>query len=282
MERDNEARGGSGDLLPSRPAGAERSLPLHVGPLTHRGADGVPYRRTEAVERQLAEVAGLESAHLVERARVRDTADARFLDEEALVALLRVAQARGDGGLADDLTRVLLHRITGFIHARLQGLGAADVVEQASLDVVAELFEQILDLTTDRGDYFQVRFWVALRVLAIGVARKYITRLRRDRQTLSLDVPHGADADGEDRPVIDPPDPTIPVDRRLAYREALHLIPDPQRTAFIMRYYEDWPVEDRDPSVPTISRHFNRSSRMIRYWLKEAEEILERWREEGP
>lgn len=48
-----------------------------------------------------------------------------------------------------------------------------------------------------------------------------------------------------------------------------------------MRFSEDWPIEDRDPMVPTISRHFNHSSRMIRYWLKEAEAALERWREEG-
>jgi DNA-directed RNA polymerase specialized sigma24 family protein len=241
----------------------------------------VPYQRTAVVERQLAEALAMDAPQLVQCAQVRDTSHAAFLDEEALVALIRFFQAEGDGRLVDDLARALLERATGFIRARLHGLRDAALEEQAYLDVVADLFDQVLDLGSDRGDFFQVRFWVALRTLAIGVARKYVTRQRRDRQTQSLDAPVGGGAEGEDGPMIDLPDPAIPVDRRLAYREALHLIPEPQRIAFIMRYYEDWPIEDRDPTVPTISRHFNRSSRMIRYWLKEAEAILERWREEG-
>ena len=42
---------------------------------------------------------------------------------------------------------------------------------------------------------------------------------------------------------------------------------------------EGWPVEDRDPNVPTISRYFGKTSRTIRNWLAQAEERLAAWRD---
>jgi len=47
---------------------------------------------------------------------------------------------------------------------------------------------------------------------------------------------------------------------------------------FVLRHYEGWPIEDKDPSVPTISRHFQRTPRTIRNWMREAENVLAAWR----
>jgi len=63
-------------------------------------------------------------------------------------------------------------------------------------------------------------------------------------------------------------------------RDALSRIDEPFRSAFLLRHYFDWPVEDQDPAVRTISRHFGKDPRTIRNWLKKAEESLQTWRGE--
>ena len=68
-------------------------------------------------------------------------------------------------------------------------------------------------------------------------------------------------------------------DTQLLTDEALALLEPNVRTAFLLRA-EGWPVEDRDPSVPTISRLFGKTSRTIRYWLAQADEQLAAWRAE--
>ncbi len=66
----------------------------------------------------------------------------------------------------------------------------------------------------------------------------------------------------------------------LLYREALALLDEPMRTAFVLRHYEGWPIEDRDETVPTISRYFNKTPRTIRNWMTTAEQALAAWRGE--
>ena len=64
-------------------------------------------------------------------------------------------------------------------------------------------------------------------------------------------------------------------------KQALGTIKEPFRTAFILRYFEDWPIESNDPDQPTISKFFGKTSRTIRYWLQKAETALEKWRGEN-
>ena len=61
---------------------------------------------------------------------------------------------------------------------------------------------------------------------------------------------------------------------------ALSQLEEPIRSAYLLRYLEDWPIEDKDPAVQTISRHFGKTPRTIRNWLSKADEILEAWRGE--
>src|SRR5207253_1635233 len=51
-------------------------------------------------------------------------------------------------------------------------------------------------------------------------------------------------------------------------RDALSRIPEPQRSAFALKHYYGWPIEDQDPNVRTISRQFGVDPRTIRNWLK--------------
>ena len=66
---------------------------------------------------------------------------------------------------------------------------------------------------------------------------------------------------------------------RYLYREGLRILPEHQRVAYVLRYYEGWQIESDDPDEPTISGYFKRTPRMIRNWFEQAEKTLHRWSE---
>lgn len=246
-------------------------------PLTRRGNDGAVYQRTAEVAAQLAAVAGLRADELVARAQISDRADAGYLREEALVYLIRSYYRRGDAETVNALFAVLLDRCEGGLKHRLGGLGI-DGFADAYSDVVTELATLMLDLSSDRGDFLQVRFWPALDRMVISVFRRHVAMQRKMRRTF----PVGVDVDDDEAPsgVPDLPDHALPAVLLAEYREALDAIPEPYRTVFVLRYYYGWPVDDRDPAVMTISRYVDKTSRTIRNYLHEAERALAAWRGE--
>ena len=48
-----------------------------------------------------------------------------------------------------------------------------------------------------------------------------------------------------------------------------------EREAYLMRHRDGMEIENQDPNVMTISKHFGRSSNTIRKWLKGAEQKLQ-------
>lgn len=256
-----------------RPPG-QPAEPPRPRPLTRRNADGQVYRRLPEVEAQLVAALRLEPRQLLERAATSDPAAPGYLCEEALVYLLREAHGLGERETATALAEALVRRATPTIRARLRALGRGRL-EEACADVVEELFVRILDLDSDRGDFLQVRFGVVLKRLCIDVFGRYVHQPRE--QPLAVGEP----GEDEDDP-LELAEPSLPLDERVLLQEALARLDEPYRSAFVLRYYEDWPVEDRDPSVPTLSRHFGVTPRTIRNWLRRAHETLQRWRgEEG-
>jgi DNA-directed RNA polymerase specialized sigma24 family protein len=246
-------------------------------PLTHCNRDGVPYRRDGNVERQILAVASLSTDDLLGRARITDGTALHFLQEETLAYLIRRAHREGDDALVDGLAEVLVGRCTRYLKALLRGL-RPDPLEEAIAEALADLFERLVEPEgSDRGDFLQVRFWVVVKRLAKAAAR----RAWEESDTLLVAIdPTGGGSDDEEDHRVQLPDPmaTAP-DTQLLIDEALALLEPNVRTAFLLRA-EGWPVEDRDPTVPTISRLFGKTSRTIRYWLSQAEEQLATWRTE--
>jgi len=73
-------------------------------------------------------------------------------------------------------------------------------------------------------------------------------------------------------------DSTLSAIDRIEYHDGLNSIEEPYRTVFVLRYYHGWPTEDDDPTVPTISRYFNKTPRTIRNYLRRADDALVAWR----
>lgn len=267
----------------------EQEAGASIEPPTRRNADGVVYRREPIVERQITAALALSPDRLRQRAAVADQQSDEYLREECLVYLIRHYNRAGDSALVSDLSAALLRRCAKLIEGHLRRLDA-EAARDGYNDVVERLFAPILDLASDRGDFLQVRFWPALEKLAVRAFNQQLTLRRRAQAAVPLSSLAGYDRDAGDEPervvrprdlaaVTSPSGETAVIEDDLI-RDALSRIDEPFRSAFLLRHYFDWPVEDQDPAVRTISRHFGKDPRTIRNWLKKAEASLQTWRGE--
>lgn len=267
----------------------EQEAGVPIEPLTHRNAEGVVYRREAVVERQITAALTLPPDRLRQRAAVADQQAGEYFQEECLVYLIRHYHRAGDPALVSDLSAALLRRCAKLIEGHLRRLDA-EAARDGYNDVVERLFAPILDLASDRGDFLQVRFWPALEKLAVRAFNQQLTLRKRAQAAVPLSWLAGYDRDSGDEPeqvvwprdlaaVTSPSGETAVIEDDLI-RDALSRIDEPFRSAFLLRHYFDWPVEDQDPAVRTISRHFGKDPRTIRNWLKKAEESLQTWRGE--
>ena len=251
-------------------------------PLTRRNASGEVYQRLPAVDRQIEEALALDLEELRNRLEVRDKESPAFLKEEALVCLIRHYHGTGNRMFVNNLAECLLTRCATWIDGKLRGL-RADLKDDGNSSVVAEVFDKILDQSSDRGDFLQVRFWRALEKVTVNVFWKQVNQFDTessgdyDQATIDDLTQRGAvvvPATYASRSVE-----SEAVDNVLI-GAALHQLEEPIRSAYLLRHHQGWPIEDKDPAVRTISRHFGKTPRTIRNWLSRADELLEAWQGE--
>lgn len=260
-------------------------------PLSGRNADGVAYQRAAEVEHQIRAVARLRPDQLRARASITESSDPDFLKEEALVYLIR-RFLREQPRLASDLSEALIRRCGRILDAHLRKLGP-EAAAEGYRDGIERLFRPILDLKGSGADFLEVRFWVAMERIAIRVFHEQLKRVQAQQRTVPITSLPGYDQDdaedvrrarrrtGDLEGVDLPEDP--PALQDSVIRDAVSRIRDPNhRSAFLLRHYYGWPIEDQDPTVRTISRHFDKDPRTIRNWLKAAEKDLNEWRGEQP
>lgn len=269
-------------------------LTLTLEPLTRRNRDGDVYVREPDVERQIAGALALPREALRKRIAIGDRASPDYLQEECLVHLLRHYRRGGEEGNVSDLAATLVRRSTRIIRKHLRSLGP-EALEEGYSEVVNRLFRKILDVSTDKGDFFQVRFWFAMKRICIQVFDSLLTQHEQRRNEVPFSHVPGYDDDEdveaetksprlteEDKRRVSAPSDEkaiIATDlRREARRVALTQLEEPFRSAYMLRHCHGWPIEHKDPAVRTISRHFGKTPRTIRYWLTTAEETLARWR----
>jgi hypothetical protein len=158
---------------------------VQVQPLTHCNSAGEVYQRTAAVHSQIEAALTLTSSQLVERARIADHHSPDYFQEECLVYLVREFCRRGDKSIVNDLSEILYDRCKNMIFGRLQALGL-QAVDDAFNDVILDLFASSVDLGSDRGDFLQVRFGLALQRLIIGVYNHHVRRMKAAQRTLFI------------------------------------------------------------------------------------------------
>ena len=253
------------------------AIQQQIKPLTRRNLKGEVYERLPLVEAQIREALALVPGRLMERAQVRKIDSPLYFQEETLVYLIREHYRENQRSLVDGLGASLVRRCAKRINNLVRGSIESRYVDDCFGHIVKEVFDRILDLDSDRGDFAQVRFWVFLDRQIVEGIKRYLREEKRDALTESLDV--NEDDDSEELPPIEVEDKEIfRADERAMYREGLRILSEPLRTAVILRYFENWQIESDDPDEATISRHFNKTPRTIRNWLKKADEELKKWR----
>ena len=160
--------------------------------------------------------------------------------------------------------------------------------DDAFNDVVRRLFEKIL-APGNEGDFFQVRFRHALKRISIDVFRQYYRDQTEERENLqpssfrSLEDQENEGDDWERVSVaadIDIPKEDVfsPVELESLKREALQVLKEPFRTAFVLHYIDGWQIESNDPKEITVSKYFDKTPRTINNWLQHTKNELSKWR----
>lgn len=259
---------------------------MYIRPLTHRNKDGEVYERTDEVNGQIRAALALEPELMLERARIRSYEASDYLREECLIYLIREYLRRGVVSIAKRLSEILYRRCAKSVNERLRSLGP-QYIDDAFNEVMKEMFERINDLENDRGDYFQVRFWVALKGLAIKTFGRYVKRIEREKREQTWaqigTVPGNEDGENEaPDPLANAEEPIVSVGDLPVLKEGLYAIKDfRHRIAFVLRYFGGIQTESKNPDEPTISKFFETTPRTVRNWLKQAEKDLEEWRGEA-
>lgn len=264
--------------LPAAPAPAEEGDdPPVIPPLTRQD-----YKRLPAIEGQIAGAHALDATELVARARELDAAEPAFLPPEAIVYFIRRADTNGDLKTRDLLIRALLERCQRFFRSQFRGFDPA-VREDLQGEVIAKLIEDLL-AQDDRGDFMQVRFWRYLRLKSIDACR---AAFRHSDDTESLDSSFSGVGESEGRTLLDKQAVGgLTAEQRMMLAQGLEQLPERLRQVFLLRHAVGMKIgsdnpEDDPPFPPTLARHFGRSGRTIRDWLKQAENHLTAIREKN-
>lgn len=276
-------------------SGDDPHLSVIPEPLTRRNRAGLLYVREPDVERQIAATLPLSRDELRRRAAISDRGSPDYIKEEGLVYLVRHCRRLGDEQRVSDLCEALVRRATRIIRKHLRSLGP-EALDEGYSQVVTRLFSKVLDLSTDSSDFFQVRFWSGMQRLCIQAFGAQLAHHKRRQAEVSFSQVPGYAADEEE---AEPETKAVRLSegdklrvsatshesaiidsdlRREGQRMALAQLEEPFRSAWMLRNCEGWAIEHQDPAVPTISRHFGKTSRTIRNWLTKAEETLAHWR----
>lgn len=259
--------------------------PVSVEPLTRRNTSGKVYKRSSAVEVQISAVLSLSDEELVSRASIREETANGYLQEESLVYLIRTSYQRKNKFLCNKLSEILLTRCQEQVAFRVRAIEQKD---DAFNDVVRVLFEKIL-APDNSGDFLQVRFRFALKRISISIFHQYYRDQIEERENLrpssfqSLDGQENEKDDWDQVHVAI--DSDLPVEDSFSSveleslkREALQILKEPIRTAFILHHIKGWQIESNNPKEITVSGYLETTPRTIRNWLQQAEKELRKWR----
>ena len=250
--------------------------PGELRPLTHLCREsGEVYRRDATIERQIEAALCLVPETLLAHATIADDKAADYLKEETLTYLIRDYLRRGREDDAGKLCEVLAQRCIPRLVKYLGRFGQT-AVEDAHDRVMTQVWERILDLKSDRGDFFQVRFWQAFRPFVIKAYMQAKAEYQRDVPLPELEDESWTEGDGVGVGASLPSIENIHCAMEL--EEILGLLPEPLHTALIMRDVLGFPIESIESGEPTISRYFGKTPRTIRNWFDRIERIGRAWR----
>ena len=203
------------------------------------------------------------------------------LREETLVHFIRAVRRSEDHKAAADLIDILTRRMSGRLSrmARVWRLGyPPDLAEDVIDEILTDVYDQVLS-NDPAAEFWEIRFWVCLNRRALNILRRRRKELDQIVSDESDDVdfpecePLPADFDRR-RAGIENPEVRAVID------DALVRLPQPLRTAFLLKHWSGFAEEPGVGGGPAISTMMGVSGRTVRNYLAKAEQRLAEWRAE--
>lgn len=263
--------------LPSAPPAVGRIV--RMVPLSCATVAGRPYERRKDIEDKICAVLRRPASEWPVLASQKGTAR---LPNEVVVYLVSVSQAI-DADVFGRLVHELGLRVSRIAVNFMQGFDR-DTQDEIIWGVEKDVVELILsDPPCRQGEYLQIAFRDKIEQRTINAVAK--------RKQGPLPVRYSPSAEPEteeeqesltDQIADEGPDPeeltALLQDRarrpgllaaaKAAVKNPLHL------EAVILRYAYDWPINDKDPNVPTLARRFGKSPRQIQNWITDTLEAM--------
>lgn len=236
----------------------------HLHPLQAEGR-----YREPSVEAQIVRLIACPSAEFWRQVRLSDHHAADFVAPEALVYLLRERFRNGDQETAWKLAELLIERNARFVYQlvacwkQLTPYQSEDCLR----DIQTRMLHDLFDL--GRGaEFWEVRFYVCLKRRAQNIIEKYRMMARTE---VILDPLDDGEGHATDRLETIAGPETMTAEVRAQLREALSLLTEQERTAFVLTHYEGW-------SQDQIAQRLGVVDRTVRNLLTRAEGKLASWR----
>jgi RNA polymerase sigma factor (sigma-70 family) len=204
------------------------------------------------------------------RARQREHTSPDWIQEEALVALLRIWERQGDAETADRIAELLIERTARKIARQIACWKLAPhYVEECMRDVQAGLIEAIYSNERNH-EFWEVRFWVCLERRINNAVRRYRSLMERETAPRIHEFEDGKETETlEMLPELEPVTPH----QYAEVSEALALLTEQERLAFVLYNGEQWSQQE-------IAEHLQVTDRTVRNLLTRANKRLEPWRQD--
>ncbi len=204
------------------------------------------------------------------------------LSNEALVFLIRQIRD-GDRDLFGRLVHEVGSRSLRIAEHWAQGFDR-DTTDEIVWQVEKEIVDLVLAETPSRqSDFLEMAFGTAVERRTINTVekrRQFPRPLRTHSETITDETTEPeapTELVPDDRP--GPEEIVVQLEdearRPELIRKALAAVKDPRHVeAVIMRHVHGWPITDKDPTKPTLARHFAKSGRQIQNWINETLEAM--------
>jgi RNA polymerase sigma factor (sigma-70 family) len=210
------------------------------------------------------------------RVGISDSNVPEFLQEESLVYFIREALRQKQDQAFRNIFKALHTRCVKYVHSHMPSF-PTHRIDDAFQNVITYVVSKIMDIEDDIGDFYQVRFWVALKRSMLTEYDKQIKEIEIEEDCIRIDEqPEGEDGD---EPSFEIADTSLSQEDLSLIKSGLSVLTEPYKTVFLLRYYEGWPIRSNDPTEITISSHFNKTPRTVQNWLDTAKGELVKWRE---
>jgi hypothetical protein len=258
-----------------------------VQPLTKRDKSGAIYTRPAVVEAQIGAVLDLDRQALRARLRVTDRKSSEYLVSECLVHLSRQAMRDNDQARANMVITTLLSRCEANLKVKIPNgdfANAPDLREEV-LGQLSEMFAVDGAQDADELDYFEIRFFSALRALRVDVIRAEANRQKRIAP-LPPDTDEGEDEEGNDEifsriaKAFQTPATQQSTMQLQDLHAAIQDLPEEEKRAVLLVHVMEYKVESSDSEEVTAATLCGCSGRTIRNRLASAAAKLKQFKED--